>query len=302
MSIPILTIDPEFQSSDGGSNLSSSAPSAKLDKARQMLAESRTLSEVKKVKDIAEAAKLYAKAARLGRETQNYAAEIALLAARKAGEILTHLQKTPKESAASAAGDSEYRKTLKETNTPERTAQVWQNLAEPTDLEFQKALRNIVGMGKELTTTGVLKEIAPPKQQAEANCLTELQRCLSPLMPIGSDGQPKLSELLDEAIALANCPGNKKDIAHIIVMLNTVATHFAGYARKLESQAALPPVPKSAPTASASPTISNRELRRRAWKADNPEYAGAKNSVVDKAIQAEIRKLDRISPKAARVA
>lgn len=55
---------------------------AQLDRARQMLAESRTLSDVKKIRDIAEAAKVYAKAAHLGRESQNYAAEIALLAAR----------------------------------------------------------------------------------------------------------------------------------------------------------------------------------------------------------------------------
>jgi hypothetical protein len=208
-----------------------------------MLGECRTLSDVKKVKGIADAAKVYAKAARLGRETQNYAAEIALLAARKAGEILKQLQKTPKQSAASAAGDSEYRKTLKETNTPERTAQVWQNLAEPTDLEFQKALRNIVGMGKELTTTGVLKEIAPLKQHTKADCLAELRRWLSPLMPIGSDGQPKLSELLDAAISLANSAENKEAMAHIVVMLNTIATHFTDYSkntRKRSSDAACP--------------------------------------------------------------
>lgn len=108
---------------------------ANLDRARQMLAESRTLPEVKKIRDIAEAAKVYAKAAHLGRESQNYAAEIALLASRKAGEILKQLERdTPKQAgakkgAASVAGASEYAKTLKETNTPERTAQYWQKLA-----------------------------------------------------------------------------------------------------------------------------------------------------------------------------
>ena len=48
----------------------------KLDKARSALAESRTLSEVKKIRDVAEAAKTYAKAAHLSRDSQNYAAEI----------------------------------------------------------------------------------------------------------------------------------------------------------------------------------------------------------------------------------
>ena len=68
---------------------------AQLDRARQMLAECRDLSEVKKIRDIASAAKVYMKAANLGREAQNTAAEIALLASRKAGEILKQLEKTP---------------------------------------------------------------------------------------------------------------------------------------------------------------------------------------------------------------
>jgi hypothetical protein len=102
---------------------------AKLEQARQMLAESRTLSEVKQIRDIAEAAKVYAKAANLGHEAQNYAAEIALLAARKAGEILTDLDRTPAgrpKIGASSAPISSYQKTLEETQTPIRTAQRWQ--------------------------------------------------------------------------------------------------------------------------------------------------------------------------------
>lgn len=117
---------------DGNSAPTPSNPLARLDKARQMLAECRTLEDVKQIKGLAEGAKVYAKAAHLGRESQNHAAEITLFAARKAGEILKELRKTPKQSAARAAGDSEYRKALKETQTPERTAQVWQHLAEST--------------------------------------------------------------------------------------------------------------------------------------------------------------------------
>jgi hypothetical protein len=108
-------------------------------------------------------------------------------------------------------------------------------------------------------------------------------------MPIGSDGQPKLSELLDTAISLANSAENKEAMAHIVVMLNTIATHFTDYSKTLESAAAMQPVPTSEPAAPVDLGISNRELRRRVWKADNPEYANARNSVVDKAIQAEIR-------------
>ena len=60
---------------------------------------------------------MYARAAKLGHEAQNYAAEIALLAAIKAGEILKKLEKSPggnypHGSPASVAVESEYAQTL----------------------------------------------------------------------------------------------------------------------------------------------------------------------------------------------
>jgi hypothetical protein len=140
----------------------SSSALAQLDKARQLLAEARTLPEVKKIRNIAESAKFYAKAANLGREAQNYAAEISLLAARKAGEILKQLEKTPKQSAASVAGDSEYRKTLKDTGTKERTAQHWQKLAEVPQPTFQKYISNAEERQEDITAAGLLKSVPRP--------------------------------------------------------------------------------------------------------------------------------------------
>ena len=59
-------------------------PLAKLDKATHMLAEAKTLDEIKNIMDVAEAARTYARAARLGLQAYNHAAEIKVRAERKA--------------------------------------------------------------------------------------------------------------------------------------------------------------------------------------------------------------------------
>ena len=144
---------------------------AQLDKARQMLAESRTLFEVKSIRDKAEAAKVYAKAANLGQESQNYAAEIALLAARKAGEILQQLERTSKQSAATVSGDSEYRQTLDETGTPERTAQRWQKLADIPQPVFENYISAAKEKRQDITTSGLLKAVPTSKPQSKPQTL-----------------------------------------------------------------------------------------------------------------------------------
>jgi hypothetical protein len=106
---------------------------ANLDRARIALEKARTLPEVKKIRDIAEAARVYAKAAHMSKESLDYAAELKLSAERKAGGILAKLQKSsggrPEKTTASLAGVSEYQKTLEETDTPTRTARYWQEVA-----------------------------------------------------------------------------------------------------------------------------------------------------------------------------
>jgi hypothetical protein len=87
-----------------------------------------------------------------------------LLAARKAGEILSQLQKTPKQSAASVAGDSEYRKTLEDTATPERTAQRWQAIAAIPPETFTKYITSVKPT-EDISAAGLLKATKPPHTQ-----------------------------------------------------------------------------------------------------------------------------------------
>ncbi len=93
----------------------------KLEGAVRMLAEAGTLEEVKHVHDLAQAAAEYARAARLGLEAQNSAAEIKLRAERKAGEMLAGLERQPgrrSDITLSTIGQgSEYATVLEETDT-----------------------------------------------------------------------------------------------------------------------------------------------------------------------------------------
>ena len=66
---------------------------ATLTKATRMLAECRSLPDIKDIRDKAEAVRQYAKAAGEGLEAQNYAAEVKLRAQWRAGELLGEMVK-----------------------------------------------------------------------------------------------------------------------------------------------------------------------------------------------------------------
>src|SRR5713101_6612610 len=78
----------------------SSLPLARLETVRQLLAEICGVDDAKAIHDFAEAARVYARQARLGLEAQNDAAEIRLRAERKLGELLAVL---PKQDGGDAA-------------------------------------------------------------------------------------------------------------------------------------------------------------------------------------------------------
>lgn len=138
---------------------------ANLDKARQMLAESRDLSEILNIRDLAEGAKAYARAHRLSLEAQNYAAEISLLAARKAGEIFKELERSKNgdNSTGMRTGanitpvEAPYSKALKISSVPIRTAQYWQKLATIPQEAVSKYIFDVSEAGGTVSTSGLLK-------------------------------------------------------------------------------------------------------------------------------------------------
>jgi hypothetical protein len=120
---------------------------AKLDRARQALAEAKTLEDIVSIRDIAVAAASFAKAAKLSGEAYAEALEIKRDAERRAGQKLGELEKTkgrPADSRTDNPVGSSYAKTLDAENIHERQAQRWQKLAELSDEDFaanQAAMR-----------------------------------------------------------------------------------------------------------------------------------------------------------------
>lgn len=143
----------------------------KLDKATQMLAEAKSLDEVKYIIDIAEAAKTYAKAAKLGMDAQNSAAEICILARCKAGEFLAQLDKEPGKrndlTSSERGGGSQYQETLKDLGITEQDAARWQQIASIPEETLKAFIDQTKENGKELTTAGVLR--VAREQNKEAN-------------------------------------------------------------------------------------------------------------------------------------
>ena len=92
----------------------------KLENATRMLAEIRTIDDARKLIDLAEAARVYARQVELGLEAQNHAAEIKLRAQRRAGEILDTMEKNKGTAGTLAGRDTSggYSLLPPEDNTP----------------------------------------------------------------------------------------------------------------------------------------------------------------------------------------
>ena len=135
---------------------------ANLSAATTALAEARTLDDVKRILDIAEAARTYARAAKLGLDAANYATEIKLRAERKAGELLTQLDKgkggrPEKNSYRDDNSFSEYREVLADNDVTYQAASRWQTVATIPDEVFEAHIAETKADGDELSTAALLR-------------------------------------------------------------------------------------------------------------------------------------------------
>ena len=125
-----------------------------LDQAARILAEAKSLDEIKSIRDKAEAARAYVKAAKLGLELQNRAAEVKLRAERKAGGLLRTLKLRggDRKSKGQAAALK-----LRDLDISRDQSKRWQRIASVPEAEFSNYLRDMTDHGREITSAGVLR-------------------------------------------------------------------------------------------------------------------------------------------------
>ncbi len=148
----------------------------KLDTATRLLAEAKDLGDILQMKNLAEAAVAYAKAANLGTEAQNNAAEIALRAKRKAGEVLAELERATPQTAkiiSEDGHDTPYSIALEESGTTRQDAHRWEAIASMPDESFEVYIGETKQEGKELTTAGAVRaaQIARGEEPPEEGVL-----------------------------------------------------------------------------------------------------------------------------------
>jgi len=124
----------------------------KLDRARLMLAEARTLPDIKKIRDLAEAAKAYARAEKMGIEAQNYAGEIVAEATRRMGEFLLIAEKNPGARRYPKGTAKQAPPTLKELGISKKQSAICQDIARLPLEKFREHISAIKNSGQVITT------------------------------------------------------------------------------------------------------------------------------------------------------
>jgi N6-adenosine-specific RNA methylase IME4 len=142
---------------------------AKLDKATQMLSEIKNIDDVKKLVNLAEAARVYAREVERSLEAQNYAAEIKLRAQRRGGEILAKMEKQNGGDATRARlqRDTEQKPTLDDLGISKADSSRWQQIAQLPVKQFEAVIAETKEASGELTTASMLREVQAVKREEQ---------------------------------------------------------------------------------------------------------------------------------------
>lgn len=135
---------------------------AKWEKARQAIAEAKSIDEIKKIRDKAEAFRLYAKQQKESLVVQNDVAEIKLRCERRIGEMLDEM---PKQHGARPADKTTglqdetplLPKTLSDIGITKSDSSRWQTISSLPEDKFEKYIAQVKKSNEELTTVGMVR-------------------------------------------------------------------------------------------------------------------------------------------------
>jgi len=125
------------------------------DKAKQAIEACKTIDEVKKIRDQAEALRAYAKQARESQEVQNNIGDIKVRAERKIGEFSSKLSKLGRNENSASPHDGTKQSILKRAGI-EHAERYEAIFSLPEDV-FEKHISDIKKSNEELTTAGIIK-------------------------------------------------------------------------------------------------------------------------------------------------
>jgi hypothetical protein len=136
----------------------SSTALIKLDQACRMLAEAKSVAEVKDFRDKAEAVAMYQKQKKLSLEAQNDASEMKVRAEAKLGELL-------KETGVSAGRPKKLSRatTILPNGITRDQSSKWQKMASVAPEALEHYFGEMRQQEKEITSAGVLALTRPPK-------------------------------------------------------------------------------------------------------------------------------------------
>lgn len=135
-----------------------------IDAARRALMQASTLSDILEIRDKAEAIRSYVKAQKQSLEVQNRAAEIKLMAERKAGELLREMEKMDGGDAAKARSHDATEVgpvSLADIGITKSQSSRWQREASLPEEDFIALVAECNAKGEELTQAAVLKAASP---------------------------------------------------------------------------------------------------------------------------------------------
>lgn len=129
--------------------------------ASRMLAEAKSLEDVKSIRDLARAAEAWARSRHLGIEIENHGAEIRLRAERKGGEMLVASAESGERARSSVdvryAGQESPPATLADLGITRDQSSDWQAVAAIPEPAFEAIVADAKANGERITTSGVLR-------------------------------------------------------------------------------------------------------------------------------------------------